>query len=80
MTLERVRERLFCNQKKCGQQRYLLIALTGSLWNLGLLSSALDVCRGERFAEVMRIEPRINTFLKPQKVIYWTVEGAWWGW
>lgn len=46
---------------------------------MGLLSSALDVCRGERFAEVMRIGPRINTFLNPQEVIYWTVEGVWWG-
>ena len=64
--LQKDKGKTFCNQKSADST------------DLGLLSSALDVGRGGRSAEILTIGQRINTFLKTKKITYWTVQRAWW--
>lgn len=73
MTLGKVAE-IFVNLKKCGQHIMISDHCTGFLWDLSLLSSALCIEEKDISAQGMRIGLRNNTFSKPCKVMYWTVE------
>ena len=53
--MQKDKGKTFCNQKSADST------------DLGLLSSALDVGRGGRSAEILTIGQRINTFLKTKK-------------